>query len=802
MSIRYLLFLIVGVLFTAIFIGSFLVENRIGNAGVKEVRKDLYTFYKDIEEEKRRYIDSILVANLSQRLGEVNAALEVVSKFSRIQEYFAPTTQNISKGTWRSSAGLLQDRERIDFIQNTYDGKVTSLITPQHGGMLDMFQEPIDDDLCWVYTSDTEEQKDPFLGVLLQMTTHLSEIQSQTESVPGIVLKVFVLYSKETIEQMQIEDLTKNLSSNDAGFALTIPFLEGYYLDVKSFVHSLAKAKAFLIEEEKDNLSFEEEENPLLGSENSSEVCRENVACYFDKRVEYVNQLFIIWELCCLIESKLVGDSVFSSISPKAISFFPDETGKGQGVFVKDVLSDTPLFDASKYFAAASKDQKSPSMSQSVALMRDPEKSTLFMGNTAELISIDGDTKKTGYITMGFDLENVLQELSLNFKQTAWIVFEDQIVASLLPSGEKAALPNVAQNSMHKLLEAPMGVFNWQGKSFYFVHLQPYPSLDLHFFLFNEAEVEFSLMKKLNKKIESLITKINEDRRYVILLGLGFLLLLLLNVTKKLTKPIVAMALAARSVKKGSLSDIHLPKQHLGRSNEVQQLSDAFTDMVEGLKEKEKVKGILDKVVSHDIAKEILKGDIHLGGEEREVTIFFADIRSFTSLTQKMDPHEVIDLINTCMTKLSHVIDMHHGVIDKYIGDEVMVLFGAPLKKEDSAYEAVICAIEIMKELKKWNEERTRQNLASVTMGIGIHTGKVCAGNMGAENRLNYTVIGSNVNLASRLCSTARPEEILISQDTLAAPFVAERIVVEDMGLLELKGFDDSKRVYKVQGLK
>ena len=441
-------------------------------------------------------------------------------------------------------------------------------------------------------------------------------------------------------------------------------------------------------------------------------------------------------------------------------------------------------------------------MSEGVALIADSDKSTLFMGNTAELVSMDGDAKKVGYLTLAFDLENVLQELSLNFKQSAWIVYQNKIVASLLPTGEKEALPKITADSMRKLLEAPMGIFTWQGKSFYFVHMQPYPALDLHFFLFNEADIEFSLMKKLNKKVQLIITKINQDRRYVILAGLLFLLLALLNLSKKITKPIIAMASAARSVNKGALMDVHLPKLKLGAKNEVQQLNDAFRDMVEGLKEREKVKGILDKVVSHDIAKEILKGDIHLGGEEREATIFFGDIRNFTSLTQKMAPQEVIALVNTCMTKLSYVIEAHHGVIDKYIGDEVMVLFGAPLNAQDSAYQAIVCALEVMKELALWNAERKNQNLAPVMMGIGIHTGKVCAGNMGAENRLNYTVIGSNVNLASRLCAVAKEDEILISEDTLVSPFVSEKVIVEDMGLLTLKGFDDSKRVYIVKGLK
>ena len=755
-----------------------------------------------MEEEKREYIDSILVAILSQKMGEINAALEVVSKFTHIKGYFAPTEANIAHGTWRSSASLIQDRESIDFVQNTYEGQVTSLIIPEHQGLHDMFQDPIDDDLSWIYTGSVKTEKDPpYLGVLLEIVSS-KDLQITSETVPGVVLKVFVLYTQDSLEKIPVEQLKKSFSSNKTPFSLSVPFLEGYSIDIQGYLDRLSKAKDFLAKEKKENLSFGDDENPLIGKLSGEDSCNKDLVCYFNRRVEYVNQLFMIWELGCLLEQRIMGKGISSAFAPSAISFFPDETGKGQGVFVKDVLFENEKFDAKGYFTSQSKGVGASELSKGIAIIPDPAKGTLYMGNTAELVSLEGEEKKTGYLTLGFDLENVLQDLSLSFKQSAWIIANNKIIAGLLPSGEKSSPPNISKDSLRQLLEAPLGVFSWEGKAYYFVHLQPYPSLDLHFFLFNEAEIEFSLMKKLNSRFHKIVLKINEDRWYVIALGLIILLLSLLNVSKKITRPIIMMAKAARSVHRGQLSEVHLPDLKLGKKNEVQQLNEAFSDMVEGLKENEKVKGILNKVVSQDIAKEILKGEIHLGGEEREVTIFFADIRSFTSLTQKMNPKEVIGLINTCMTKLAYVIDAHHGVIDKYIGDEVMVLFGAPLHKEDSAYSSIVCALEIMKVLATWNAERALEGLPSVTMGVGIHTGKVCAGNMGAENRLNYTVIGSNVNLAARLCATARQGEILISQDTLSAPFVAERVDVVDMGMLPLKGFDESKRVFSVKGLK
>ena len=157
-------------------------------------------------------------------------------------------------------------------------------------------------------------------------------------------------------------------------------------------------------------------------------------------------------------------------------------------------------------------------------------------------------------------------------------------------------------------------------------------------------------------------------------------------------------------------------------------------------------------MVSEEIAEEALKGNIQLGGEEKKSDGSFADIRGFSDMTEKMDPKEVIQLINTCMTKVSEKIDAHGGVIDKYVGDEVMALFGAPIDKPGSALQAVQSAIDMVDEIKKWNIERKEKGLPEIEMGMGIHTGVVVAGNMGVVNRLNYTVLGANVNLASRIC--------------------------------------------------
>jgi adenylate cyclase len=211
---------------------------------------------------------------------------------------------------------------------------------------------------------------------------------------------------------------------------------------------------------------------------------------------------------------------------------------------------------------------------------------------------------------------------------------------------------------------------------------------------------------------------------------------------------------------------------------------------------------VLDKVVSKDVAEEILKTKIQLGGEDRIVTMLFCDIRGFTGLTASLTPQKTIEILNACMTKVSRVIEGEGGVIDKYVGDEVMALFGAPAAHPDHALRAVSAGMLIVETLKKWNQARVESGELALEMGIGVHTGLVVVGNMGAEDRLNYTVLGSNVNLAARLCAVAKPYQLIISEATLREPKVAQFFYTNPLPPITLKGFSEPVQIYEITGFK
>jgi len=172
------------------------------------------------------------------------------------------------------------------------------------------------------------------------------------------------------------------------------------------------------------------------------------------------------------------------------------------------------------------------------------------------------------------------------------------------------------------------------------------------------------------------------------------------------------------------------------------------------------------RYVSHQLADEIMSNPnrIKLGGEKRSVAALFADIRSFTSMTEKMRPEDVVDLLNTYLSGLSEIVFKYEGTVDKYIGDCVMAVFGAPILHDNDIERAILSAIEMQVLVEDINKHRAELNLGSVRIGVGINFGVVIAGNMGSMDRMDYTVIGDVVNTASRLEGLAKGGQILVTK--------------------------------------
>ncbi len=236
----------------------------------------------------------------------------------------------------------------------------------------------------------------------------------------------------------------------------------------------------------------------------------------------------------------------------------------------------------------------------------------------------------------------------------------------------------------------------------------------------------------------------------------------------------------------------------LARADEIGQLATAFNQMTAGLAERDRVRDLLGKVVSPEIATQLLQSDLKLGGEEREVTILFSDLRDFTSMSEKLAPAEVLALLNRYLDRMSSVIEKHGGVIDKYIGDAIMALFGAPVASPDAPARAVAAAREMAQSLEALNRELVAEGKPTLAFGIGINTARVVAGNMGSKTRLNYTVIGDGVNLASRLegltKDPAYATPIIVSEATLQA--LPTQPAARALGEVKVKGKAQAVKIF------
>jgi len=175
------------------------------------------------------------------------------------------------------------------------------------------------------------------------------------------------------------------------------------------------------------------------------------------------------------------------------------------------------------------------------------------------------------------------------------------------------------------------------------------------------------------------------------------------------------------------------------------------------------------RLLSPAIAEQVLSGQVEVrkGGELRETTMLFADIRGFTSISESSEPQLLVEALNEYFERMVEIVFRQEGTLDKFIGDEMMVLFGAPVAHRDDPVRAVRTAIEMQKAMAGLNEQHVAHGLPPFQIGIGINTGEVVAGYIGSSQAMEYTVIGDPVNTGSRLCSIAKPSQILISEGTL-----------------------------------
>ena len=218
----------------------------------------------------------------------------------------------------------------------------------------------------------------------------------------------------------------------------------------------------------------------------------------------------------------------------------------------------------------------------------------------------------------------------------------------------------------------------------------------------------------------------------------------------------------------------------------------------ERLQKQAKSRSSFERFLPRQVVDQILRSpdEVRLGGVRQKVTALFADIRNFTTLSETRTPELIVNLLNQYFSMVSEIIFKHSGTLDKYIGDGLMALFGAPYSSELDAVKAVRAAVEMQRAMVNYNERMRADNLPPIEIGIGVNTGSAIVGYIGSESRLDYTAIGDTINTASRLESLAQPGQIVISENTMQS--LDETFRVRSLGTERLKGKNVNLRILEV----
>jgi adenylate cyclase len=217
------------------------------------------------------------------------------------------------------------------------------------------------------------------------------------------------------------------------------------------------------------------------------------------------------------------------------------------------------------------------------------------------------------------------------------------------------------------------------------------------------------------------------------------------------------------------------------------------------------IRKMFSSYVSKRIVDELIRdpSKAKLGGDRKEITVLFSDIRGFTNFSEKHQPEEVVSLLNEYLGAMTQIVFEHDGTLDKFVGDAIMALWGAPVGQPDHAERACRCAVDMITKLKELQNKWTAEGKYAIDIGIGINTGDMVVGNMGAEGKkMDYTVIGDNVNLGARLESLTRKynNHIIISEYTYGK--VKDMVKVNELGSETVKGKEQPVVIYDLVGIK
>ncbi|MBA4722440.1 adenylate/guanylate cyclase domain-containing protein [Alloalcanivorax xenomutans] len=270
-------------------------------------------------------------------------------------------------------------------------------------------------------------------------------------------------------------------------------------------------------------------------------------------------------------------------------------------------------------------------------------------------------------------------------------------------------------------------------------------------------------------------------------------------ISRRLSQPIRDLLAATSAMRRGDLQ-FRIRER---RNDEIGLLIEAYNSMAHSMLEKDQVERVLQRFVSPSVAKSMMADldQVTLGGRDVNATVVFADIVGFTRLSESLAPEAVAHMLNVYFDAVAWAADSYRGTIDKYMGDCAMIVFGVPEEDPEHLFHGLCCAVMIQRLIQRLNEHRQARGLTTVEFRIGINSGAMLAGNLGSRDRMQYTVVGDTVNLASRLSNMAAAGEIIAAAAVFKDANIAPRVRALEYGSMRVRGRQEPVSTYRVDGV-
>ena len=262
----------------------------------------------------------------------------------------------------------------------------------------------------------------------------------------------------------------------------------------------------------------------------------------------------------------------------------------------------------------------------------------------------------------------------------------------------------------------------------------------------------------------------------------------------------------SKAAREGRMQDLPGGNDRSGRAddwnNEWADILSIYAQLGNEVNNKREVEKLLQRFVASDVADQLINGNevLQLGGEVVDASVLFVDIVEYTRMSESMTPAEVARMLNKYLSIFTSCARVYRGSVDKFIGDAAMIVFGAPRADSDHRLHAMACASAIQTVAMQINQKRYSQGLDPIRLRVGVNSGLMQAGILGSEYRMEYTVVGDAVNLASRLCDAAKPGEALVSESVYNNGFYSE-VLADNAGCIEVKGKEQSVNIYRIRSV-